>query len=218
MNAPDTGPEVSALGRAVTKQVTGLQRGYQNDEAWAVAALAKLRRGVGREPGEIIELLTWTSPDIFVENYRSDVISEEERAAHIAITLFAMHQQSHRDQSMHGPKTTFGDAARRLRITLGERGEAGVLRRFNAVGTAVDHQELVRHARGLIQQFRAEGIRLDYGIFADDLRKLADPGQAAAVRNRWGRHFNRPGRSTSSAGSNGTDAATGSATPDSPAS
>lgn len=189
-------PARSSLGRAVAKQATRLQEAYLNDEAWAVAALAKLRRGVGREPGEIVELLTWTSPGISVDDYRSDIVSEEERAAHIALTLFAMHQQSHRERRMHRNRTTFGDAARRLRIDLGERGQAGVLRRFNAIGTATDHRELVRHARGLIQQFRSAEIGLDYGIFAEDLRKLADPRTATAVRNRWGRHFNRPGKST----------------------
>ncbi|MBN9612682.1 MAG: type I-E CRISPR-associated protein Cse2/CasB, partial [Actinobacteria bacterium] len=77
---------------------------------------------------------------------------------------------------------------------LGEHGEAGVLRRFNAIGTATDAAELARHARGMIQQFRANGIWLDYGIFAEDLRKLMQPELSAKVRNRWGRNFHRPVR------------------------
>lgn len=196
---PETPQVRSALSRVVAAQAAQLQKAYQRDEAWAVAALAKLRRGVGREPGEVIELLTWTSPGIFVEDFREGQTTAEERASHDAITLFAMHQQSHRDQGMHRPRVTFGDAARRLRIHLGEHGEAGVLRRFNAVGTATDHRELVRHARGLIQQFRSAGIALDYGVFADDLRGLATPEKRTEVRNRWGRHFNRTGKSAASA-------------------
>ncbi|GAA1797083.1 type I-E CRISPR-associated protein Cse2/CasB [Leucobacter iarius] len=188
----------TGLGQAVAAQVTKIQRGYLDDEAWAVRALAKLRRGVGKEPGESIELLEWTSPGIYVSGYRSDVINDEERAAHLALTLYAMHQQSQRERPMHVAGQSFGDAAQKLRIGLGEHGEAGVLRRFNAVGTATDQAELVRHARGLIQQFRAEKIALDYGLFAEDLRKLSDLRSAALVRLRWGRHFHRPGRSQKS--------------------
>ncbi|WP_416445185.1 type I-E CRISPR-associated protein Cse2/CasB [Leucobacter sp. HNU] len=184
----------NGLGHAVAAQAFRLQRGYLADEAWAVRALAQLRRGIGKGPGEIIELLQWTSPGVFVPGYRSDAVSEEERAAHLALTLYALHQQGHRERGMHLEGRSFGEAARKLRIDLGERSEAGVLRRFNAVGTATDQTELVRHARGLIQQFRAEKIALDYGLFAEDLRKLSDPRSAALVRLRWGRHFHRPGR------------------------
>lgn len=188
------GKKHTALHRHVTQQVNALQRGYLGDESWAVAALAKLRRGVGKQPGEVFELAQWTSPGLFVEDYRSDRIAPEEEAAHAAITLYAVHQQSRRDEQMHRAGRSLGAAARRLRIHLGEHGEAGVLRRFNAIGTATDFPELVRHARGLIPQLRGAGIWLDYGLFADDLHKLMLPGSAVFVRNRWGREFHRPGQ------------------------
>ncbi len=200
-------PRRTALARHVLRQVGSLQEGYLADAPWAVAALAKLRRGVGKQPGELIELAQWTAPGLFVADSRSDRIASEEWAAHIAITLYARHQQSHRDQRMHRAGRSLGDAARRLRIELGEHGEAGVLRRFNAMGTATDFSELVRHARGLIDQFRANGVWLDYALFADDLRKLMDPASAALVRNRWGRHFHRPGRSAEASAATDTDPA-----------
>ena len=192
----DTGqePRRSSLYRHVSEQVLSLQEGYVQDRASAVAALAKLRRGVGKQPGELPDLAQWTAPGLFVQNYHSDEIAPEEYAAHAAITLFAMHQQSHRSEYMHRTGRSLGASARKLRFTLGEHGEAGVLRRFNAVGTASDFTELLRHARGLVQQFRSKGIWLDYAMLADDLRKLMDPATAPGVRNRWGRHFYRPPR------------------------
>lgn len=182
------------LYRHVSHQVGRLQRSYRDDAPWAVAALAKLRRGVGKRPGELIELAEWTAPGLFVANYRSDEVAPEEQAAHAAITLYALHQQS-RSEGMHRVGRSLGDAARELRGVLGDHGEAGVLRRFNAIGTATTFSEVARHAQGLIQQFRAHGIGMDYALFADDLLKLTDPATASGVRNRWGRHFYRIRRS-----------------------
>lgn len=143
-------PPRSSLYRHVGTQVRILQEGYLRDSASAVAALAKLRRGVGKQPGDLADLAQWTAPGLFVENYQSDDIAPEEHAAHAAITLFAMHQQGHRNDHMHRTGRSLGAAARQLRFALGEHGEAGVLRRFNAIGTASDFTELTRHARGLV--------------------------------------------------------------------
>ena len=184
--------EYLALGRQIATQVGRLQRGALANESWAVAALAQLRRGVGKDPGELVELLEWTSPGVFVDADQSDEITNEERAAHLALTLYALHQQGHSGNGMHrGSGESIGGAARKLRAALGERGEDGVLRRFNAIGTATNPKEVARHAQGLITQLRAAAIPLDYATFADDLRKLMDPSVAAGVRNRWGRHFHR---------------------------
>lgn len=188
-SAGDDAPKRTALYRHVDHQVTTLQRGYLADAPWAVAALAKLRRGVGKSPGELIQLAEWTAPGLFVAD-DSDEIAPEEWATHAAITLYAVHQQSLRE-GMHRRGRSLGEAARELRSILGEHGEAGVLRRFNAIGTATDFSEVARHARGMIQQLRTNGVWMDYALFADDLRKLMDPATASQVRNRWGRNFYR---------------------------
>lgn len=186
----------TAMYQHVSRRLDALQRGYLENTSSAVAALAKLRRGVGKQPGDLIELAEWTAPGLFIVDYDSDEVTPEEQSAHAAMTLYALHQQSHRNEGMHRSGRSFGAAARELRLKLGERGEAGVLRRFNAIGTATDSTELMRHARGLIQQFRTNDIWMDYALFADDLLKLMNPATAADVRNRWGRHFYRPQRNS----------------------
>lgn len=194
-------PQRSRLSAYVADTVAKLQSGYLRDDAVAVAALAKLRRGVGKEPGDIMELSQWTSAGLYVENPSDDEISSTERAAYTAITLFAIHQQSRRAKPMHKPWSSFAQALRALSISQGERSaasdyqqspnNAGVLRRFSALGTAQTHEELARHALGLIQQLRAAEIPFDYGQFADDLHKLQDFARGAGVRARWGREFYR---------------------------
>ncbi|UOR01726.1 type I-E CRISPR-associated protein Cse2/CasB [Leucobacter allii] len=195
MRAPE-----SALRRNVAAQVAKLEAGYLADAPWASAALAKLRRGVGREPGAILELAAWTTPGIYVADFREDTVAPQERAAYDAITLYALHQQGQRGSGMHRAGRSFAAAARLLGIALGDSGRAGLVRRFNIVGTATSTASRVHHARGLIAQLRSEGIGFDYGIFADDLRKLDDPRRADGVRMRWGREFHRPGHPRTDAG------------------
>ncbi len=45
--------------------------------------------------------------------------------------------------------------------------------------------------RGLITQFRAEEIPLEYGQLAQDLRRLQNPRTAPGVRLQWGRDYHR---------------------------
>lgn len=179
----------SALYSQVAHQVTELQQGYLNDRAWAVAALAKLRRGIGKQPGDLIDLIEWTTAGLFIADNSTDEPTAEEQAAYTAITLYAMHQQGKREKPMHRTGPSFGKAAHELRIALGQDREAGVVRAFNAIGTARDITELARHARRLIQLFRANDVGMDYALFATDLRKLMNPAAASQVRNRWGRDF-----------------------------
>ncbi len=69
------------------------------------------------------------------------------------------------------------------------------------MGTASDWDELVRHARGLVQMMRSAtpAIALDYGALADQLIALHNPERAADVRLRWGRDFYRVLRPSKSA-------------------
>lgn len=165
------------------------------------AELAKLRRGVGRKPGDLPEL--WGSflremPESF--QGRSGP-SHAEWAVYLALTLYAVHQQGN-DQPMNRPGNTLGRAVRQLaeRNSAGQDWtEASVLRRFNALATAEEITEISHHLRGMIQLLSAAkdgGIPLDYPQLAADLYELqcTDPRYAqipANVRLRWGQDLYR---------------------------
>ncbi|WP_424936074.1 MULTISPECIES: type I-E CRISPR-associated protein Cse2/CasB [Bacteria] len=189
------------MAEFVDQQVSTLQAQYQANVASAVSALARLRQGVGRAPGGDLELLGIAFQPLRsgasdggslydLLELRGDEVSPEEKAAYAAITLFALHQQSRRDMSMHRRGYSFGQAAR----LLGHHNGASdaVRRRFTALGTATTWEESVHHARTLIQQFRQHRVQLDYGGFARDLLDLHSP-RADRVRARWGRDYFRIG-------------------------
>ena len=102
------------------------------------ATLARLRRGIGRRPGELPELwailLDGLPQDM--QSQRLDEPSRAEWAIYTALTVFALHQQG-RDvqrQSAHEKDVSLGTAARRLAGRLpGELADnrERVARRFN---------------------------------------------------------------------------------------
>lgn len=176
----------------VLKRVEQLQIEYQRNTSSAVAALARLRRGVGTRFGSDLELLglalSGAEESLFDDIRRlPDTPTAEEQAAYAAVTLYALHQQSRRDVSMHRRGYSLGRSSRLLDRKM--RNES-VKDRFAALGTATSWDEAVQHARGLIQQFRQHRIPLDYGRFARDLFELRGR-YGDAVRMSWGRDFYR---------------------------
>ncbi len=159
----------------------------QKDTASGRAVLAHLRDAVGKEPGSDPAIWEITVAGVS-PTARTDTPTRHERAAHLALTLFAVHQQS-RTETMHRGGVGFGHAVARLDGARpgNTEGTSPVRRRFDAVATAESFNELAHHVRGLVTQLRGEGIGLDYGLLADDL--LQYQRNPDVVRRRWGRQL-----------------------------
>lgn len=238
-------PDRSLVREAALRTVNRLQGGYRNDVPAAVAAVARLRREAGREPHA--SPTSWGLDDLEAlaqlreerEQEGNDITrylvpqaqrrheqreEREDRAVHLAVTLWALHQQSVRDEPMHAPGWSLGRAARRLaqektetsstpaQLMKGEASSAGVRengqravvedvsatvrKRFVRIGTSTDIDTLGRRLREMVLLLRNARIPLDYGLLADQLcRWQSDVGQAE-VRRSWGRDFHRIYRST----------------------
>ena len=157
------------------------------------AALANLRRGVDRAPGDLPEL--WGA---FLEDLPPELESKDGRptqaewAAYLALTLYALHQQGHDlpHENMNRPGEGLGKAVRHLADAQGKTpNEAPVSRRFNALATAEAMPERVHHLRGIVQLLRAEGVPLDYVRLAEDLYWLQVPAIAPRIRLKWGQDY-----------------------------
>ncbi len=158
------------------------------------AALANLRRGIGRIPGDMPELwgvyLQELPESMQWENGKP---TREEWAVYLALTLYAMHQQGHPlpADNMNQEGVRFGSCVRQLVKPEEEPQDSSILRRFNALATAADMQECAHYLRGVIQLLRAESIPVDYPQLAWDLYELQFPEAAPQVRLRWGQDFYR---------------------------
>lgn len=154
------------------------------------AELANLRRGAGKKPGDLPELLGTILQNMPEEFYgKNGEASKEEWAVYTVLTTFAVHQQGHSQNEWMSSECPFGSAVRKLAPsddTL-ER----VLRRFNAFATAADIDEAAHYLRGLAQLLRSEGISFDYQALAADLYYFQSPEYASKVRLKWGQDFYR---------------------------
>ena len=113
------------------------------------AALAKLRKGIGRMPGDMPELwgsfLQGMPPEL---QSRDGTPSRGEWAVYLTLTLFALHQQG-QERSMNQPGISLGAAVRKLadldrdkKNKDAEPDESGVFRRFSALLTANSAEEI----------------------------------------------------------------------------
>jgi CRISPR system Cascade subunit CasB len=178
----------AALGQHVAGTVSSLQRRFHDKDPDAVAVLARMRRGIGREPGFDYTLERYlVLPELLLDK-PGDAATDEEHAKHVAVTLYALHQQSQRTP-MHADHRGLGLAVADLVEASDSRD--GVRRRFAALGTAATFTEAQQHLRGLIVMLREHRIPIDYGLLADDLRTLRTPGGRARIQAVWGREFFR---------------------------
>ena len=78
------------------------------------AELAKLRRGIGHAPGELPELWGGLLQGMPASFYGTNGPSHEEWAVYLALTLYALHQQSNDTVCVSQLGCTLGRAVRRL--------------------------------------------------------------------------------------------------------
>lgn len=157
------------------------------------ALLAELRRGVGKAPGELPAL--W---GVLFEGFPAEWMSRHgdasrfEWAAYVALTLFALHQQSKdvKTAPMHQRGLTLGQALNRL--AGGDEDTKGrILLRFKQLATATDIKGVAYHLRSFVQLLRSAGIPLDYAAIAWDLYQYQDINKMSTVRLRWAQDFYR---------------------------
>ncbi|GAA3386323.1 type I-E CRISPR-associated protein Cse2/CasB [Streptomyces racemochromogenes] len=188
--------ELTPLRQAVSGHIQTLQTGYLGNHSEAVQALARLRRGVGRQPTQTPDLWGLVGVEAFHAAYLArrgrpapdaDAVRAE-RAAHIAVTLWAVHQQSNRSKRMHisgGP--SMGTAVRRL--MSGGDADDPIRKRLVRAGTSSTLDVLASRLRELVTLLRTAEVPLDYGLLAEQFDLWQRPGGADQVRQTWGRGF-----------------------------
>lgn len=199
---PTTIPVHQRVADLAATHIGSWQQGYLQDRSQAVAALARLRRGAGREAGQTPDL--WSLIDTDPLHARAEgawPLSElelvrAENALHAALTLWAFHQQS-RGTPMHRRHTRerpggLGAAVRRLMPADGT--DEPVRKRLVRAGTAPDLVTLAQRLRDIVALLRRQDIPLDYALLAGQLHVWQWPDGPAAVRRRWGRSFHEQRR------------------------
>lgn len=183
----NTGVSVKQVEAFTRKKITKLL--LQSKEN--TKALAELRRGIGKAPGEIPQLWGYYLESTPEEFYGDTEPSRAEWAVYAALTLFSLHQQGKDPQinPMQKEGRSFGSALSCLVQEAGDRER--IARRFNTIATASSVEELFHYMRSAIQMLREENIGLDYAKLAGDIYCFQFPQMISNVRLRWGQDFYR---------------------------
>lgn len=176
------------VGEVAAEYIRELQEGYLADRSSAVAMLAQLRRGAGKLPEDVPELWGVAGTErLFVDQTLPEQEAvRAEGALFLAVTLYALHQQSRSDARMHKTGVQLGAAVRRL---MGADIDEAIRRRFVRVGTAGNRQALAYRLREIVSLLRAKSIPLDYALLARQLYQAEHPDGLRQVRQSWGRAF-----------------------------
>ncbi|XXJ55583.1 type I-E CRISPR-associated protein Cse2/CasB [Embleya sp. MST-111070] len=190
MNPARRRRSLGTVGTTVSDHIGSLQRGYLNDRGDAVAAIARIRRGAGKPFEDVPDLWGMLGTDPLYEPGKFDEKDTERasEAAYITLTLWALHQQSHRTHRMHVPGGhELGAAVRRL--MPGTEVDEPIRKRFVRAGSAPHTVALAERLRDIVQLLRREEIPLDYGLLADQLYRWQQPGGRQQIRRAWGTAF-----------------------------
>ena len=159
------------------------------------AMLANLRRGVGREPGELPQLFGILLSDMPEDFWsKSGTATKEEWVCYTALTLYALHQQGYdaKSQHMHTDEgVSLGKAMYKLAASYDgdPNAEQRVVQKMRILATSADVKELSHHLRGIVQLLKANGISLNYKQLSGDLYEMQFPDGKRKVCLRWGQDF-----------------------------
>jgi len=137
------------------------------------AALAALRRGLGRPPGTVPEMFPYVVPHLPAQ------IHPNEEAAHYTLAaLFALHPS-------HTPRGNMGDHL--AQAATGATREA-VERRFVAL-LAAHPDDLPEYLRQTISFLKAQEVPVNWDALFYALRYWDHPDYGERIRRQWARAF-----------------------------
>lgn len=157
------------------------------------AMLANMRRGVGKQPGELPELWDLIFENLPEELFGTGAASYSEWAIYTALTLYALHQQGHdvEKECMHEKNISLGEAAANLVKAEGSDSEERIEKRLNLIVTATSPRDLAYHLRSVIRLFSAKSITLDYALLAKQIYEMNFEEASQKIKMDWGRKFYR---------------------------
>lgn len=149
--------------------------------------LAKLRKGIGKAPGEIPEL--WS---LVVEDIPEGISEEEQTAAewsvYIALVLYAHHRLQQKNVHRHGG--SLGSAVKLLVIKKDDPdGEERFVSEMMRITSLTEPNMIFSQLNHLIKHLAQTKVSLDYARLASDICLLQSEEGRERVRMDWGMDF-----------------------------
>lgn len=140
------------------------------------AALAALRRGLGKQPGEAAESHRYVVP------FTGDLSIQREATFYLVAALFARHQESWSDGGEPGPRNLGASIERLAARTEG----TSVERRFVALLNS-HPEDFAEHLRHVVGVLKAGDVPIDWAQLLRDLQQW--DREDRRVQRAWARAF-----------------------------
>ncbi len=168
--------KINQRDRDFTQYLDELRKGHQGR-----AAMAVLRRALGKAPGEAPEadryILRWLPSQPSAWQLR------QEKAYYLVASLFAVHQMPSPSADGGQPGRNFGASMRELADAVPSGGPE---RRFIATLTCA-LEELPDHLRHAVSLLKSKSIAIDWPQLLADIPHWEDEGRR--VQSEWARAF-----------------------------
>jgi CRISPR system Cascade subunit CasB len=149
------------------------------------AALAALRRGLGKPPGTVTEM-----HPIVVPMLPKNASAEDEEVFYLIAALFSLHQMNWHPAAEEKGRTNFGASFARLRTSLGgERSgsiKSSIESRFVALLNS-HRDDLPEHLRHAVALLRSHDLPVDWAGLMRDIRDWDRDDRR--VQRVWSRAF-----------------------------
>lgn len=182
-------PSVYSVTSRIIKRIESL-----GDSPSSKANLAKIRRTVGKhlnEATDVWPILFDNLPEEFISNYGQPTY--EEVAVYHAIQLYALYNQggqNFQQLSEHNKDSKKLNIGYHLSSLRKEDNTTATDRRFNAMITSSNLEELVYHLRHMLNLLKSKSAhkKIDFAKLAEDLYWYQKNNQET-VRLEWARSY-----------------------------
>lgn len=176
---------------SVTKQILAKLNAAE-DSSNVKAILAKIRRTIGKPLNETVDIWSFVFPELPEDFLGKSNPSAEERSILTAMQLFALHSQGADESVFLKDSKPYQNIGYSLSFLRTKDMAESTDRRFNAMITATDFDELIYHLRHLISILKSKKTesKVDYAKLADDFYWFLK-GSEENVRLKWARQYYR---------------------------
>ena len=177
---------VKKVSGGILKELYAMQ-----ESSMGKAILARLRNSIGRNYVDMVDIMPYVFgklPDEFLGS--SKRMTDEEICILTSLQLYAIYQQGE-ESCVYFNEEGYSNIGTSLRVLRSGDDTTAVDRRFNAMITSTEFDELIVHLRHLIRLLKSKqkGIKVDYGRLAEDLYWIRKNKNKENIILNWAREY-----------------------------
>lgn len=155
------------------------------------AILSRLRNSIGRDYADMADVMPFVFdklPESFLGN--SKRLTDEEFCILSCLQLYAIHQQGE-EACVFTSEDGYSNIGTSLKVLRAGDDITAVDRRFNAMITSTDFDELTVHLRHMLRLLKSKqkGTKVDYGRLCEDLYWIKKNKNKDNIILNWAREY-----------------------------